>query len=148
MFAIAAMTGLRAGEVVGLQEADLDFAVKRVPGDVEAESGSLSVLEPEWKALRREQGGRIRPLARSRQARNRTRGNACIQALPRELADGSRSESDGRERTDASLGCANHAGNLWPRDRRFSAECSGQGGRAPKAGILCPDAPKLKWNGE
>jgi integrase len=25
MFAIAAMTGLRAGEVVGLQKADLDF---------------------------------------------------------------------------------------------------------------------------
>ena len=28
--------------------------------------------------------------------------NACIQALPREFADGSRSESDGRKGTDAT----------------------------------------------
>jgi hypothetical protein len=123
-------------------------AAERVSGDLEAESGRFSVPEPEWKALRREQGCRIRPLARPRQAGNRTCGNARIQALPREFADGSRSESDGRERADATLGCANHAGNLRSRDRRLSAECSGQSGRAPAARILRPDAPKLRWNGE
>jgi hypothetical protein len=123
-------------------------AAQGILRDVEAESNRFSVPKPERKASRREQGCRIRPLACARQAGNRTRGNARIQALPREFADGSRSESDGRERADATLGCANHAGNLRARDRRFSAKCSGQGGRTPAARILRPDAPKLRWNGE
>jgi hypothetical protein len=123
-------------------------AAQGIPGNVEAESGRLSILEPEWQALCREQGCRVRPLAGARQVGNRTRGNARIQALPCEFADGGRSESDGRKGTDATLGCANHAGNLRSRDRRFAAERSGQGGRAPAARILRSNAPKLRWNGE
>jgi hypothetical protein len=59
----------------------------------------------------------IWPLARAGQAGNRTRWNARIRALPREFADGGRSESDRGKRADATLGCANHAGNLRARDR-------------------------------
>src|SRR5262249_8972746 len=119
-------------------------------GDLEAESRGLSVSEPKRKALRCEQSCRVRPLARLGHAGNRTRWNARLPALPREFADRRGRESEGCTGTDAALGCAYHAWNLWPRDRRRTTGSSGQGGRVTSARlkILRPNAPKLRMNGE
>jgi integrase len=144
MFAIAAMTGLRVGEVAGLQKADLDFDGRMIHvrrsawyGRVQTVKSKASkapvvmcktlcaLLEEHLATWKENSEGFLflnrdgRPYAANkiveyglwpcpRQAEDRTRGNACVQALPRESFDGSGCESDGHERSDAPFGCANH----------------------------------------
>jgi integrase len=152
MFAIAAMTGLRVGEVVGLQKQDLDFSRRVIHvqrsawyGRVQtvkskasnapvAMADALATLLGEYLATWKENPEGFlflnrngRPYAANK-IENQACGDARFPALPREFVDGRGSESGCHKRSDAALGCANHSGGLRARDRRFPARCSGQSG--------------------
>ena len=72
-------------------------------------------------------------------------------ALSRKIGHGRTTcPEESRTGVNAAFGPANHAWDIWPRDRRRAARSSGQSGRVTPSSrkILRPDAPKLRIIGE
>jgi hypothetical protein len=174
MFAIAAMTGLRAGEVVGLQKADLDFdrrvihvrrsawygRVQTVKSKASrapvAMSEALSALLKDYLATWKPNPAGFlflnrngRPYAANKVVEyglwpvldklgiERAGMHAFRHCHASLLMDVGANPTVAKAQM-RHVRCANHSGNLRPRYRRFSAECSGQSGRAIAARILRP----------